>query len=98
MKQNEKVLVVPASVIFKEGRWQGIKTENLDYYLNLIKENCQFKKRSEVEGDPSWQQIIPYILFSYKDKYFFYKYLEKAGEKRLVNSYQLGVGGHINLI
>lgn len=98
MKKNEKVLVVARDVIFKDGLWQGIKTENLDYYLDLIKNNYQFKKRGEVENDPSWQQIIPYILFSFKDKFFLYKYIQGAGEKRLVDSYQLGVGGHINLI
>jgi len=98
MKENEKILVVARDVIFKNGLWQGIKTDNLDYYLDLIKNNYQFRKRGEVENDPSWQQIIPYILFSYKNKFFLYQYLEKAGEQRLINSYQLGVGGHINLI
>ena len=93
---DELVLVVPADVIFKDGLWQGLKTDNLDYYLNLIKKNCQFKRRGDVENDPFFQQIIPYIVFNFKDKYFIYKYLESAGEKRLVGSYQLGVGGHIN--
>ena len=64
--------------------------------MDLIKNNCQFKRRGDVETDPSFQQIIPYIVFNYKDKYFLYKYLPKAGEKRLVDTYQLGVGGHIN--
>ena len=27
---------------------------------------------------------------------FIYKYLPKAGEQRLVDTYQLGVGGHVN--
>lgn len=49
-----------------------------------------------MENDPSFQQIIPYALFNYKDKYFVYKYLENAGEKRLVDHCQVGVGGHIN--
>ncbi|MBI2050147.1 MAG: phosphoesterase [Candidatus Staskawiczbacteria bacterium] len=96
MKDEELVLVVPSDVIFRQGRWQGLKTDNLDYYLDLIKKNCQFKRRGDVEEDPSFQQIIPYIVFNFKDKYFIYKYLEQAGEKRLVDSYQLGVGGHIN--
>lgn len=96
--KNEKVLAVHRNIIFRDGVWQGIKTENLDYYLDLIRENCQFKKRGEIENNDSWQQIIPYILFSFKDNFFLYKYLEKAGEKRLINTYQLGLGGHINLI
>ena len=97
-KEEEKVLVVPRDVIFKSGSWQGVRTENLDYYLELIKNNYQFEKRGAVEDDDSFQQIIPYILFSFKNKFFLYKYLEKAGEKRLVNNYQIGVGGHINPI
>lgn len=95
-KEDEKVLVVPASIIFANGKWQGLKKDNLDYYLNLIKNNYQFKRRGDVEDDPSWQQIIPYIVFNYEDKYFIYKYLLMAGESRLVDTYQIGVGGHIN--
>ena len=106
MKSDEKVLVVPAEIIFEKGRWQGLKKETLDYYLDLIKNNYQFKRRGDVENDPSFQQIIPYIVFSYKHpsassgqvKFFIYKYLPKAGEQRLVDTYQVGVGGHINEI
>lgn len=98
MEEDEKVLVVPRDIIFKEGSWQGVKIENLDYYLDLIRSSYQFKKRGEVEKNSSFQQIIPYILFSFKNKFFLYKYIEGAGEKRLINNYQLGVGGHINLI
>ena len=97
-KDDEKVLVVPAEVIFNKGKWQGLKKDNVDYYLDLIKNNYQFKKRGDVETDPSWQQIIPYIVFSSESKYFIYKYLLKAGEQRLVDTYQIGVGGHINEI
>lgn len=98
MIKNEKVLVVPRDIIFKKGYWQGIKTNNLDYYLNLIKNNFQFRIRTEVEDDPFWQQIIPYIVFNFENQYFLYHYLEKAGEKRLKNDYHLGIGGHINPI
>lgn len=98
-KDDEQVLVIKSDVIFKDGKWQGLKTGNLDYYIDLIKNNCEFKRRGDVENDPSFQQIIPYILFSFKNKFFVYKYLKNAGEQRLVNNdYQLGVGGHINPI
>ena len=87
---------MPADILFGSDRWQGLKTDNLPNYLTIIKNNYQFKRRGDVEDDPSFQQIIPYIIFSYKDTYFIYKYLPKAGEQRLVNTYQIGVGGHIN--
>ncbi len=96
MNPNELVLVVKNETIFKDGVWQGLKTDNLAYYLDLIKNNLEFKKRGEVEEDNSFQQIIPYILFNFKDKYFIYQYLAKAGEQRLRNDYMLGVAGHIN--
>ena len=91
-------MVVASALIFQKEHWQGLKTEKLDYYLNLIKNNFQFRLRSEVENDSSWQQIIPYIVFNFEDKYFLYRYLKKAGEQRLKNDYILGIGGHINPI
>ena len=104
-KNDEQILVVKSETLFKNpprlgeagGIWQGLKTDNLDYYLNLIKNNCEFKRRGDVENDNGFQQIIPYIVFSFENKFFAYKYLPNAGEKRLINNnYQLGVGGHIN--
>ena len=97
-KDEEQVLTIKSSIIFERGKWQGLKTDDLNYYIDLIKNNCQFKNRAESENDASLQQIIPYIIFSFGNNYFLYKYLEKAGEKRLVNTFQLGIGGHINPI
>jgi len=101
-KDDEQVLVIKSDIIFNPpaggGKWQGLKTDNLDYYIDLIKKNCEFKRRGDMENDPSFKQIIPYIIFNYKDKYFLYRYLKKAGEQRLKNDYIIGVGGHINQI
>lgn len=101
-KDDEQILVIRSEIIFKNlpnqagGKWQGLKTDNLNYYIDLIKNNCEFKRRGDMENDSSFQQVIPYIMFNFENKYFLYKYLPKAGEKRLINTYQLGVGGHIN--
>ena len=96
-KDDEQILVIKSDILFQDGKWQGLKTDNLDYYIDLIKKNCEFKRRGDMENDNSFQQIIPYILFSFENRFFAYKYLGQAGEKRLVNNnYQLGIGGHIN--
>ncbi len=97
-KDDELVLVIPSEILFEKGKWQGLKTADLDYYLDLIKNNCEFKRRGDVEQDDSFQQIIPYILFTCQDQFFVYKYLPAAGESRLVDTYQIGIGGHINPI
>jgi predicted NUDIX family phosphoesterase len=103
-KDDEQILVVKSDILFKDsprlgeagGIWQGLKMDNLDYYVDLIKKNCEFKRRGDVETDNSFQQIIPYIIFNFEDKYFLYRYLKEAGEQRLKNDYIIGVGGHIN--
>ena len=69
MKSDEQVLTIASDIIFKEERWQGLKRDNLDYYLDLIKKYSQFKLRKDVESDKSFQQIIPYIIFNFKNQY-----------------------------
>lgn len=97
-KDDEQILVIKSEVLFKNGKWQGLKIDNLDYYIDLIKKNSEFKRRGDMENDENYQQVIPYMLFSFDNKFFAYKYIREAGEKRLVNNnYQLGIGGHINL-
>jgi predicted NUDIX family phosphoesterase len=95
---GEQVLTIASGILFKKEHWQGIKKDNLDYYLDLIKKCSQFKLRKDVENNSSFRQIIPYIIFNFQNQYFLYNYLEKAGEKRLINDCQLGVAGHINPI
>lgn len=96
-KFDEQVLVVKSDIFFGEqGRWQGLKRDNLNYYIDLIKNNSEFKRRGDVENNINFQQIIPYIIFSFGEKYFVYNYLASVTEQRLVNNYQIGIGGHIN--
>ena len=95
-KEDEKIMGIGRDIIFERGAWQGLKRDDLDYYLALIRKHFQFKRRGEVERDPSFQQVIPYIVFNFRDKYFLYRYLRGAGERRLINDYMLGIGGHIN--
>lgn len=95
-KDDEQVLVIKSDILFEKERWQGLKTDDLDYYIDLIKNKAEFKRRGDVENDMSYQQIIPYIIFSYQNEYFIYNYLKSVTEKRLINNYQIGIGGHIN--
>jgi len=69
-KDDEQILVVKSDILFEKGVWQGLKTENLDYYLELIKNNCEFRRRGDMETDNSFQQIIPYMIrFSRRDPF-----------------------------
>ena len=93
---TEQVLVVRREEIFPDGAWHGFVTENLDRYRSVIRERHLFKPRAEVEEDPTFQQIIPYVVFRHRDRYFLTHRLRASSEKRLRKQYSLGVGGHIN--
>jgi predicted NUDIX family phosphoesterase len=93
---TEQVLVVRREDIFPDGAWHGFVTDDLDRYQRLIREKHLFMPRADVEDDPNFQQIIPYVVFRHKDRYFLTHRLRASSEKRLRKQYSLGVGGHIN--
>jgi predicted NUDIX family phosphoesterase len=93
---HEHVLVVPRDVVFPDGAWHGFIDERLDRYRQIFRERSFFMPRAEVEDDPSYQQIIPYVVFCHEDLYLLTRRLKASSEKRLRQLYSLGVGGHIN--
>jgi predicted NUDIX family phosphoesterase len=62
----------------------------------VIRDRHFFKPRAEVEDDPSFQQIIPYVVFRHDDRYLLTHRLRASSERRLRKQYSLGIGGHIN--
>jgi predicted NUDIX family phosphoesterase len=93
---TEQVLCVKREDIFPDGAWHGFVTEDLDRYRQVIRDRHFFKPRAEVEDDPAFQQIIPYVVFRHGDRYFLTHRLRASSERRLRKQYSLGVGGHIN--
>ena len=93
---DEHVLCVRRDDLFPEGAWYGFISEGLERYEKVIREQSFFMPRAEVEEDPSYQQIIPYIVFRHGDHYLLTRRLRASTEKRLRQLYSLGVGGHIN--
>ena len=93
---SERVLVVPGSELDRLGRFQGFHPE-ADRYLGavLLPELMQYRPRSEVEDDPSFKQIIPYVVLRCGDAVFCYKRGTSQGEARLHRLRSLGVGGHV---
>jgi predicted NUDIX family phosphoesterase len=92
---NENVLVVPTAGInpFLEGLFS---TANLDRCVTYILGNYSFRSRAIVEEDPSFKQIIPYVLIRHKDRFLLTQRTSRQTEKRLHGKYSLGIGGHIN--
>jgi predicted NUDIX family phosphoesterase len=97
----ERVLVVPAEVFRRIGYFQGFSPE-VDRYLNelFVPENMSYRPRGEMEDDPSFKQLIPYVIFRFVDSQgtihvFQYTRGKGQGEKRLHAKRSVGIGGHI---
>ena len=92
---NENVLVVPTSGIAP--LLNGIFTAvNLEGCLQYILSNHSFRSRALVEEDPSFKQIIPYVVVRHADNYLLTQRTSRQTEKRLHGKFSVGIGGHIN--
>ena len=63
---------------------KGLIKGNSDV-LNRIVQYGLFRKRSELEEDPSFKQIIPYAIISNKESFYLFKRTSGQTEKRLHN-------------
>src|SRR5579872_4112225 len=93
--QDEQILVVKREKLFPHGAWNGIKAVDFAPYAELIQTNQEFQPRSQMETDPRYKQIIPYLVFTHNNTYFLMQRQAKMGDMRLANKYSLGIGGHI---
>ena len=65
---EERVLVVPTSRFHALGHFQGFSAD-MDRYLPALLEgdDLSYRPRGEMEQDPSFKQLIPYVLFRHID-------------------------------
>jgi predicted NUDIX family phosphoesterase len=94
---EESVFAIPTDILWKliPYKEKGLIKGTADV-LNRIVQNGLFRKRYELEEDPSFKQIIPYAIISNKDSYYVFRRITGQTEKRLHNKLHLGVGGHMN--
>lgn len=103
MSTEEHILVVPTALFHEIGCFQGFSDRVADYLPSLLAEaNTEYRPRSLMEQDPSFKQLIPYVVFRVLSRdgqyhYFHYTRGSGQGEKRLHAKKSVGVGGHISL-
>jgi len=102
--QDEQVLVIPAQLIRRLGYFQGF-ADQVDRYLPelLSPAHTTYRPRREVERDPSFKQLIPYMLFAHTDAsgnrlVFQYTRGSRQDEARLRRKRSIGIGGHISIL
>lgn len=104
---EELVFAFPTELLWKllPYKEQGLIYGKSDSLKKIIQKGL-FRKRNELEEDPSFKQIIPYAVISYKEpeligvrqdqSFYLFKRSSGQAEKRLQNLFSLGVGGHMN--
>jgi predicted NUDIX family phosphoesterase len=95
-KSAERVLVVPTTVFHEAGLFQGF-TSRVEHYLPrlLDPQHLSYLPRSLAETDPSWKQIVPYVVLRWLNQVFHYTRGKGATEARLRALRSVGVGGHV---
>jgi predicted NUDIX family phosphoesterase len=93
----EQVLVVPTGLLHRLGLFQGF-TPQVEHYLPYLLDptHWQFLERPQAENDPSFKQLIPYVVLRWRDQVFHYRRGLAGTEARLRALRSVGVGGHIN--
>lgn len=99
---TEQILVVPTAVFHRLGHFQGF-CQDVDRYLpELLRGgHASYRPRPKMELDPSFKQLIPYVVFRHTDAtgvvhLFEYTRGKGQGEKRLHAKRSIGIGGHIS--
>lgn len=97
---NTEVQCVSADILNKIVPFSNFENhfiflESTDILEQILNVSC-FKLRYEAEIDPSYKQIIPYVIFYNPILKKFYCMSRIDGDERLKGMRSLGVGGHID--
>ena len=94
---DELVFAFPTDELWKLMTYKkkGLIRGNSEVLKRII-ENGLFLRRSELEEDDSFKQIIPYAIISNNESFYLFRRTSRQTEKRLHNKFSLGVGGHMN--
>jgi predicted NUDIX family phosphoesterase len=96
---EENVLVIPTAEIHRRlTTFQGfLPVKDNPAAVSLLQTGMEtYLRRSLAEQDPSYKQLIPYVLLKQEGNYYSYRRAKSGGEKRLHGRLSLGIGGHIN--
>ena len=94
---EERVLCIPSSHFHAVGYFHGFRSASaLDLSALFRQDQFSFRPRSDVETDPSFKQLIPYIVLTCGDRVFHYRRGASGTEARLRALRSIGIGGHIS--
>jgi predicted NUDIX family phosphoesterase len=96
VKAQERVLVVPLSQFRAAGEFTGFRPFDAAFLTTLLDPRfLSYRPRGEVETDPSYKQLIPYVVLRCRGAIFHYRRGQTGAEARLRALRSIGIGGHI---
>lgn len=92
----EHVLAVTRNIVSNCGYFQEFEPNVSKYKAIFNPSNQKFLSRPEAENDPTWKQLIPYVVFRRATQILTYVRSSNSGDERLQGKMSIGFGGHIN--
>ncbi len=93
---DEQVYVVPRAAVVDDAGWYGIRTDGLDAFVAVVEGLGRYAPRDQMEVDPTFKQVIPYLVLRDGDRFFLMQRTTAGADARLHGHYSIGVGGHLN--
>lgn len=93
---DERVYVVPRRAVIDDAGWHGLRTGDLDAFIAALERDGRYEPRAAMELDPSFKQVIPYLVLRDGPRWFLMRRTDAGGDPRLHGRYSIGVGGHLN--
>ena len=95
---HERVLCFPRKLLEEMGSFQGFLEDDGTLVEHILSSgHVKFIERDKVEEDPSYKQLIPYVVIKWLDKFLHYVRGKNSDEIRLRHLGSIGVGGHISV-
>jgi predicted NUDIX family phosphoesterase len=95
----ERVLVLPRERVPGGCDFTGVRpagTPDLDVLGAALAAYGQFLDRPIAEQNPSFKQLIPYVVVRDRGRVFLMERTDAGGDPRLYHKASIGVGGHLN--
>jgi predicted NUDIX family phosphoesterase len=96
---TERVLVLPRADVPGGCDFRGIRKTDpsaLGPLRRAIAEHGRYLDRVAAEQDPSYKQVVPYVVVRDGGSVFLMERTDAGGDVRLHRKASIGVGGHLN--
>lgn len=95
-ERDELVLGLPRAAVPGTLHRRGVRSVPFEPYLEAVTRHGEFRPRSDVEDDPSFKQVIPYLCLRDGALVYLMRRTRAGGDPRLHDRWSIGVGGHVN--